>query len=120
MQYAVGDKPDRAMFGTSFRYDIVIVNRRVIIEVYGAQHFRQVSNWGSPEDTQKNDIVKEKLAVKHGYRVIRISQEYVYSQIPQNKTDWIISLKEAIERADRVPLQFISDRDEYKDRWPVQ
>ena len=110
--YDVGKKSNRKMFKTKYRYDIIIDDKKVIVEVDGAQHFKQVSNWGSYEETYKTDIYKEELAHKNGYRVIRISQEYLwYRQIAKNKTEWISKLVKAIENEHEN--QFISDTDEY-------
>ena len=110
--YDVGKKSDREMFKTKYRYDIIIDDKKVIVEVDGPQHFRQVSNWCSYEETYKTDIYKEELAHKNGYRVVRISQEYVwYHQIAKNKTEWISKLVKAIESEHEN--QFISDSDEY-------
>jgi very-short-patch-repair endonuclease len=110
--YDVGKKSNRKMFKTKYRYDIIIDDKKVIVEVDGAQHFKQVSNWCSYEETYKTDIYKEELAHKNGYRVVRISQEYVwYRQIAKNKTEWISKLVKAIES--EYENQFISDTDEY-------
>ena len=111
-EYDVGKKSNRKMFKTKYRYDIIIDDKKVIVEVDGPQHFRQVSNWCSHEETYKTDIYKEELAHKNGYRVVRISQEYVwYRQIAKNKTEWISKLVKAIESEHEN--QFISDSDEY-------
>ena len=113
--YDVGKKSNRKMFKTKYRYDIIIDDKKVIVEVDGAQHFKQVSNWCSYEETYKTDIYKEELAHKNGYRVVRISQEYVwYHQIAKNKTEWISKLVKAIES--EYENQFISDTDEYINR----
>ena len=110
--YDVGEKSNRKMFKTKYRYDIIIDDKKLIVEVDGPQHFRQVSNWGSYEETYKTDIYKEELAHKNGYRVVRISQEYVwYRQISKNKTEWISKLVKAIESEHEN--QFISDSKEY-------
>ena len=63
-------------------FDICV--SKTIIEVDGAQHYKQVMNWKSPEETQKNDRYKEECAVKNGYSVIRILQEDIWN----NKIDW--------------------------------
>ena len=111
-EYDVGKKSNRKMFKTKYRYDIIIDDKKVIVEVDGPQHFRQVSNWCSYEETYKTDIYKEELAYKNGYRVVRISQEYVwYRQVAKNKTEWISKLVKAIESEHEN--QFISDSDEY-------
>ena len=74
-------------------FDLCIPNHNIIIELDGAQHFRQVSNWTSPEDTFKNDLFKEKCANDNGYSVIRILQEDVFG----DKYDWLSNLQTEIE-----------------------
>ena len=75
-------------------YDFVIEEYKIIIELDGIQHFKQVSNWDSPEDTQIRDKYKMEQANKNGYSVIRILQEDVYF----DKYDWIKELKDVIEK----------------------
>ena len=55
----------------------MIFYNKIIIELDGAQHFIQVSNWKSPKETIENDIEKMRLAVYNGYYVIRIEQEWI-------------------------------------------
>lgn len=57
---------------------------KTIIEMDGRQHYEQVMNWKTPEETQKNDRYKEECAVKNGYSIIRILQEDVWN----DKMDW--------------------------------
>jgi very-short-patch-repair endonuclease len=78
---------------TYLPFDLCIPNHNIIIELDGAQHFRQVSNWTSPEDTFKNDLFKEKCANDNGYSVIRILQEDVFG----DKYDWLSNLQTEIE-----------------------
>ncbi|AQQ73821.1 putative endonuclease [Kurlavirus BKC-1] len=66
---------------------------KTIIEVDGAQHYKQVMNWKSPEETQINDRYKEECATKSGYSVIRILQDDVWN----NKIDWKKLLLEHIK-----------------------
>ena len=75
-------------------YDFVIEEYKIIIELDGIQHFKQVSNWDSPEDTQIRDKYKMEQANKNGYSVIRILQEDVYF----DKYDWVKELKDVIEK----------------------
>ena len=63
-----------------------------IIELDGAQHFRQVHNWDPPEKTQARDRYKEWCANKNGYAVIRIAQEDVL----YDRIDWETLLLAAI------------------------
>ncbi|AQM73093.1 restriction endonuclease [Noumeavirus] len=65
---------------------------KTIIELDGVQHYGQVSNWKSPEETQKNDRYKEEQALKNGYSVIRILQEDVWN----DRIDWKSLLLEHI------------------------
>ncbi|AQM73374.1 endonuclease [Noumeavirus] len=65
---------------------------KTIIELDGAQHYKQVRNWQTPELTQKNDRYKEECAVKNGYSVLRILQEDVWN----DKMDWKSLLLEHI------------------------
>ena len=60
-------------------YDFVIEEYKVIIELDGIQHFKQVSNWDSPEETQLRDKYKMEKANANGYSVIRILQDDVYN-----------------------------------------
>ena len=74
-------------------FDFCIPDHNIIIELDGAQHFRQVSNWNSPEETFENDSFKEKCANDNGYSVIRILQEDVFG----DKYDWLRKLQTEIE-----------------------
>jgi very-short-patch-repair endonuclease len=73
------------------RYDFVINN--IIIELDGAQHFRQVSNWQSPEENKINDSLKNKLANENSFRMIRICQEIVLNDLEDWKNQLINAIK---------------------------
>ncbi|AQQ73756.1 restriction endonuclease [Kurlavirus BKC-1] len=66
---------------------------KTIVEVDGAQHYKQIMGWRSPELTQKTDRYKEEQAVKNGYSVLRILQEDVW----EDKIDWKKLLLEHIK-----------------------
>lgn len=74
------------------RFDFVI-NNKTIIELDGAQHFRQVWKWRSPESTQDNDMDKMNKALENDFNIIRIHQEDVY----YDRIDWRNEIKEAVE-----------------------
>jgi len=77
----------RATDNTYYIYDIYIklINGvESIIEIDGRQHYRQVSNWASPEATQIRDRRKEDLAVYNNHNLLRVNQEDVLS----DKGDW--------------------------------
>jgi len=89
------------------RFDFCIPSLKIIIELDGMQHFKQVSNWASPEETLKNDIYKMKKAEAEGYKIIRIFQEDVYN----NDESWLeTNLLPKITSQDRNHM-FISNID---------
>ena len=67
-----------------FPYDFLIKELKLILEIDGNQHFKQVSNWQSPKTQQERDKFKMKCAYNNGYSMIRILQEDVYN----NKNNW--------------------------------
>jgi very-short-patch-repair endonuclease len=74
-------------------FDFCLKNHKIIIELDGAQHFRQVSNWKSPDDTHTRDLFKKKCANDNGYSIIRILQEDVLN----DSYDWITELCKQIK-----------------------
>jgi len=75
-------------------YDFCIPELKIIIELDGRQHFSQVSNWGSPEETQERDKYKEQRAIENQYHVIRLLQEDIWF----DRTDWKTLLQQTIDR----------------------
>jgi len=95
-------------------FDFVIEERKVIIELDGKQHFEQIGNWQSPEETRKNDIYKMQCANQQGYSVIRILQKDVY----YDKYDWLTELCRNIDKIaldNRVQNIYMCKMNEYKD-----
>jgi very-short-patch-repair endonuclease len=84
--------------------DFCIPSLKIIIELDGIQHFKQVSNWASPEESIQRDIYKMKQAEAEGYKIIRIFQEDVYD----NDETWLEThLLPEIKNTDRNHM-FIS------------
>ena len=79
---------------TYLPFDFVIPEHNIIIELDGPQHFIQISNWASPEETNINDKYKMESANKNNYSVIRLTQEDVF----YDTYDWYNKLKENIEK----------------------
>lgn len=75
-------------------FDFCIEELKIIIELDGPQHFKQVSNWKSPEETRKNDKYKIKVANENKYSMIRILQEDVLN----NNFDWEEDIKNTIKK----------------------
>lgn len=99
---------------THLPFDFCIEEYKIIIELDGAQHFIQVSNWKSPEDTQERDTYKMKCANENGYSMIRIIQEDVWD----DKYEWLEELKENIEKIKNeciVQNIFMCNNNEYNE-----
>jgi very-short-patch-repair endonuclease len=67
-----------------YPFDFLIDTLKVLIEIDGPQHFRQVSNWECPIETNIKDRYKAQQAIKNGYRSIRVLQTDIYN----NKNNW--------------------------------
>jgi very-short-patch-repair endonuclease len=91
-------------------FDFYIPELRLIIELDGLQHFKQVSSWTSPEITRGRDIFKIKKCIEHGLTVIRLLQDDVW----YDKNNWEESLqRELIVR--KLPLiVYLSQNHEYE------
>ena len=66
-----------------YSYDFLITfnnKKKVIIELDGEQHFKQVSNWKSPLHNQIRDKYKEIKAKQNGLKIIRCIQEDVFME----------------------------------------
>lgn len=94
-------------------FDFCIPDHRIIIELDGPQHFKQIMNWQSPEQTSQIDKYKEQCANENNYSVIRIIQEDVWF----DKYDWLSDLCKAIEEikhGDSVVNIYLCKNNEYE------
>lgn len=80
-------------------FDFCLENRKIIIELDGAQHFRQILNWTSPSQIQNRDRYKERKANQNGYSVVRLLQEDVWN----DRNQWETLLKETLNRIREFP-----------------
>ena len=94
-------------------YDFGIIDSKVLIELDGDQHFRQVSNWNSPENTQLKDIEKINYAYENNYSLIHIYQKEVWD----NSYDWKTLLIKVIDwlKNNSPIILFISCSNKYID-----
>jgi very-short-patch-repair endonuclease len=60
-------------------FDFAIPSLKLVIELDGPQHFKQVSNWEPPEQTQHRDAFKTKCANENGWKIIRLLQVDVFN-----------------------------------------
>ena len=94
-------------------FDFVIPEHKIIIELDGLQHFKQVAKWKTPEQAHIRDLYKMKCANDNGYSMIRILQDDVWL----DKYKWIEELQTSIEK---IKLEkkfqniFLCKNDEYK------
>jgi very-short-patch-repair endonuclease/DNA-directed RNA polymerase subunit RPC12/RpoP len=95
-------------------FDFVIEENKIIIEIDGIQHVKQVSNWKSPEHNKFWDLYKMKCANENGFSIIRILQDDIY----RNKYDWVQEISKNIEKLTKdtkVQNIYMCKKDEYKD-----
>ena len=95
-------------------FDFVIEERKIVIEIDGEQHWKQVAKWKTPEHNRKRDLYKMKCANENGFSVIRIIQEDIF----KNNYKWLNELCENIEKISnekRVQNIYMCKNNEYKD-----
>jgi very-short-patch-repair endonuclease/DNA-directed RNA polymerase subunit RPC12/RpoP len=95
-------------------FDLVIEERKIIIEIDGEQHWKQIAKWKTPEHNRERDMYKMKCANENGFSVIRIIQEDIY----KNKYNWFNELYDNIKKITndkRVQNIYMCKNNEYKD-----
>jgi len=105
-------KPDwckNILTNKNLPFDFYIEKFKLIIELDGIQHFKQVSSWKSPENTQKRDKYKMDKALENGISIIRLLQEDVYL----NKYDWKEKLLKVIKLYDKEKIIYLCENNEY-------
>jgi len=90
-------------------FDMAIPKYNIIIELDGIQHFKQVSNWKSPEDQLTRDMDKMEMANNNGYTVIRVLQEDVW----YDKNDWLTIIQKHIKMYQNPTRIYLSEGTEY-------
>ena len=97
---------------TFLPFDFVLEDIKIIIELDGRQHFKQVRDWKSPEEQQKTDKYKMLCANNNGFSVIRILQEDVY----YDSYDWLNELKcniDKISKENKIQNIYMCKNNEY-------
>jgi very-short-patch-repair endonuclease len=93
-------------------FDLCIPELKIIIELDGPQHFMQVSNWSSPEETHENDLFKERCANDNNYSMIRIIQEDVLNDTYDWRTKIVSSIEE-IRNSGNIENHYLCENNEY-------
>ena len=92
-------------------FDFCIEELKIIIELDGAQHFRQVRTWKTHTETRRVDVFKMKCALENGYRVIRLLQEDVW----ENDEKWLDThLKPLLTSEATFDVVYINSNDTYQ------
>lgn len=78
----------------------------IVIEIDGPQHFVQISNWTSPEDSQIRDFMKETMILNNNMSMIRVVQ----NDVLHKKFDWKQFISQTVdeleaEAGNRIVLQ---------------
>jgi very-short-patch-repair endonuclease len=93
-----------------FRYDFCIEYYKLIIEIDGIQHFKNIIHWKNDyKENQSRDKYKMEIALNEGYSIIRILQEDIY----KNKFDWKKELLENIKKKINPQIIYICKNNEY-------
>ena len=101
--------------GRCLRYDFLLNDYKIIIELDGVQHFEQVMNWEPPDTTRNTDVFKMNKAVENSHHLIRLFQKDIW----YDKYDWKTYLKSKIEYLienykDKYICIFPEERDDEK------
>ena len=87
-------------------FDFYLPETQILIEVDGAQHFRQIKNWTSPQIQQERDVKKMQLAIENGFMVVRICE----GDMHKASFDWRKMLEDVLYNETPVALlAFLSD-----------
>lgn len=93
-------------------YDFSIEEYKILIELDGDQHFKDIESWNSDyKEVQANDKFKMLKALQNGYTIIRIYQPDVLN----DTIDWKTIIQELITLRDEWCLMYVSSKDIYDD-----
>jgi very-short-patch-repair endonuclease len=95
-------------------FDFVLEDKKIIIELDGEQHWKQVGKWKTPEHNRNRDLFKMKKANENGFSMIRIVQDDIY----KNRYDWVTELKANIQKIcddNKIQNIYMCKNNEYKD-----
>lgn len=97
---------------SKFRYDFLIKNQNILIELDGNQHFFQISNWNTPEYNLNNDIIKINNAIKNNYTIIHLLQ----TDVLKNLNYWKNKLTNSIKKYDKPEIIIINNNKKIYDK----
>lgn len=94
------------------QFDFVVMDKMIIIELDGKQHFTDVEYFKKTRDTEvMNDVYKMKKAINNGYSIIRISQ----LDVRRDKNNWKQKLIDLINKceAGKPTINYIDNENLY-------
>jgi very-short-patch-repair endonuclease/DNA-directed RNA polymerase subunit RPC12/RpoP len=96
--------------GRYLKFDYSFDDIKVILEIDGSQHFRDIAKWDyhTLDERIDRDHLKMKLALEEGYTIIRILQE----EILYDKIDWKKILRKAIKEYDEPQIIYLYEGEE--------
>jgi len=92
--------------GHHLPFDLSIPGLKLLVELDGRQHYLEKRGWPSPIPMQRRDLYKMKLAIQHGWTVVRILQESVW----MDRDDWETRVKVHL-RSHKTPRGILLDTD---------
>ena len=110
IHYQTQYKPEWAVLrkthNTRYIYDFYLefYDVKIIIELDGRQHYKQVSNWSTPLHNQIRDKIKENLATNQDINIIRLNQEDVFNDKGNWEKELLQSIHSIRENSDKITM----------------
>jgi very-short-patch-repair endonuclease len=92
-------------------FDFYLESSKLLIELDGRQHFEKVANWGTIEETQRRDSLKNKKVLENGFTLIRILQEDIWN----DTYDWKGELRNEIASVSLIPQVIFMEKGDMYD-----
>ena len=96
-----------------FPFDFSLIDEKIIIELDGEQHFKQISNWKKPELQLTNDIYKMKCANENNFSIIRLLQTDVYNDKYDWKSELFLNIEKIKKNNNKIINIFMCKNNEY-------
>jgi very-short-patch-repair endonuclease len=93
-------------------YDFYLPDFNLILEIDGDQHFKQVSNWGCPDETMINDIEKMIYGLEKSISFLRIYQPDIW----EDKIDWKTYILKNLYKRTVPSITYVSIKTDIYDR----
>lgn len=88
----------------NYRFDFVLPDVKIILELDGSHHFIQVRDYDPPEKCREIDCCKMVYAMSHGYTIIRLYQPDIW----EDRLAWKPLLHYMINKRDYPPFTMLT------------